>query len=445
MDTTAVGAAVAVATVAGALWVRARAQRRAAAATSSPLDVESMGPLLNSAVVDTALQEIAQHVPVLIGGAPSLCTSGASAQDIAGATLEPLSRYESADGVTLACGLVVLQAMGARVHTPPGGQSVVTDVSSRAAVALGIAAVAVVSTSCASLLWCAAQVLTPLTRARVHAHRPFARSLRPQRVAHPVDVSRLTLLPSPRESPALLRVVEAVRLARLDLESRVPLVVSVPGPWTLMYRLCNGASEAADGEDPRMSPAKVFLYKHPASAKQLLDSLTATLSEFMVSLARAGAQMIIVEESAAAALSPAAFSTHVMPRLSKAAKTVRDVLPLHADGPPLAVAPRGAPHALQELRRTRFDCVVVDSGMDPAEACARLGPGITVLGELDPAVYCGSPDEVDAHVADLMHVYGKHPLITTVGHGSAASEAQTSAMLEAVHSASGGRIVSPRA
>src|SRR6476660_1072972 len=86
-------------------------------------------------------------------------------------------------------------------------------------------------------------------------------------------------------------VLEAIRLARRELEGRVPLIGFAGAPWTLAsYMIEGGASRS-------FTQAKRFLVEEPERAHALLGRLAKTVGAFLRAQVAAGAQVIQLFES----------------------------------------------------------------------------------------------------------------------------------------------------
>jgi uroporphyrinogen decarboxylase len=218
------------------------------------------------------------------------------------------------------------------------------------------------------------------------------------------DVARLRD-PLPEES--LGYVLEALRLARRELEGRVPLIGFAGAPWTLMSYMVEGSGSKS------FAQAKRFLAQEPRRAHELLGRLARAVGEFLMAQVRAGAQAVQVFDSWASALGPRDFREFALPYLAESIRLARS-----AGAPVIAFAP-GAGWALEELAGvTGADVIGVDWQTDAADARRRLMAYPAALqGNLDPAWLYAGPDEIRRRTRDMLQAFGGRGHIANLGHG----------------------------
>jgi uroporphyrinogen decarboxylase len=218
------------------------------------------------------------------------------------------------------------------------------------------------------------------------------------------DVERLC---DPDVDRDLGYVLEALRLTRTELRGRVPLIGFAGAPWTLMSYMVEGAGTKS------FTRAKRFLVEQPRSAHELLARLAAAVGRFLEAQVAAGAQVVQLFDSWAAALGPRDFREFALPYLAKAARPAR-----RAGVPVIAFAP-GAGWALEEIARaTKADVIGVDWQTDPAEARRRLAPmQVAVQGNLDPSWLYAPPAEIRARTHAMLDAFDGRGHIANLGHG----------------------------
>ncbi len=218
------------------------------------------------------------------------------------------------------------------------------------------------------------------------------------------DLGRL-LAPDVEET--LGYVFEGLRRTRTGLNGRVPLIGFAGAPWTLMaYMIEGGGSKSFD-------KARAWLYAQPAAADRLLAAITEVLVEYLDHQVRAGAQFLQVFDSWAGMLGPRAFERFALPHL----RVIASELGRRHPDIPLAVFARGAHHALEGLSKAGYDVISIDWTLDPALARQRVGPDITIQGNLDPAVLYGSPKSIREAVGVMLQGFGGERHIANLGHG----------------------------
>jgi uroporphyrinogen decarboxylase len=214
------------------------------------------------------------------------------------------------------------------------------------------------------------------------------------------DLDRLR----PIEPDDVAYVAETVRI--LCRELPVPLIGFAGAPFTLASYLIEG------GPSRTYAKTKALMYTEPDTWTELLSSLADITSAFMRVQVDAGAAAVQLFDSWAGALSPDDYQRNVLPASSQVFDGLADLdvptihfgvntgelLPLMADAGP--------------------DVVGVDWRVPIDVARQRLGDGVAVQGNLDPAV-CLSPWEaVETKVRDILTRNARRPgHIFNLGHG----------------------------
>lgn len=101
-----------------------------------------------------------------------------------------------------------------------------------------------------------------------------------------VDPSHLTRLDRDVDvDKELGYLFEAIRLTRLGLDGRVPLIGFCGAPWTLMAYMVEG------GGSRNYEKAKGWLYKYPKESKELLARVADVCADMLVGQVLGGAQV----------------------------------------------------------------------------------------------------------------------------------------------------------
>ncbi len=224
-------------------------------------------------------------------------------------------------------------------------------------------------------------------------------------VATPADIERLSV---PDAGKDLGYVLDALALARRQLDGRVPLIGFAGGPWTLAAYMIEGQGSKS------FSRARRFLVQHREAAHELLSRLSESIAGFLEAQAEAGAQVIQVFESWAGTLGPADLSEFSIPYLARIVERVRS-----STGVPVIVFPLGAGQALREIaERVKPDCIGIDWHTDPDRARTELAEyGVAVQGNLDPAWLYASPADIRDRTHRMLDAFDGVPHVANLGHG----------------------------
>lgn len=105
----------------------------------------------------------------------------------------------------------------------------------------------------------------------------------PDPLVTPEDVRKLRTDVSVEKELGYL--FEAIRLTRLGLDGRVPLIGFCGAPWTLMAYMCEG------GGSKTFEKSKGWLYKYPEESKALLMRVAEVCADLLIGQVLAGAQV----------------------------------------------------------------------------------------------------------------------------------------------------------
>ena len=182
------------------------------------------------------------------------------------------------------------------------------------------------------------------------------------------DVRRLRPLEPEEDLP---EVAEAVRLLCTQLD--VPLIGFAGGPFTLASYLVEGGPSKAQAR------TKAMMLGQPALFRDLLDRLAAISAAGLRAQVQAGAAAVQVFESWIGFLSRAQYERHV------AASTRALLSEIAGLGVPRVLFGVGTGHLLEAMAATGPDALGLDWRTPVGEARRRLGEGIALQGNLDPA------------------------------------------------------------
>jgi uroporphyrinogen decarboxylase len=267
---------------------------------------------------------------------------------------------------------------------------------------------------------CAEVTLQPVRRLGVDAAVMFADIMLPLRgmgvdfdlvegvgpvIANPVrsaaDVDRLRV---PDGEEAAPQVITAVR--RVVAESPVPVVCFAGAPFTL-------ASYLLEGRPSRdFSLAKRFMYSEPEAFERLLGKLAATMSSYLAAQVRAGASAVQLFDSWVGALGPDDYESRVAPHTRAVFQAIEPL------GVPRIHFGTGTAGLLETIAATGPDLVGLDWRVRLDEGWRRVGLGLGVQGNLDPAVLLGPGELVQQRARDVLRRAGGRPgHVFNLGHG----------------------------
>jgi uroporphyrinogen decarboxylase len=214
------------------------------------------------------------------------------------------------------------------------------------------------------------------------------------RLARPLrseaDVAQLAVPDMAR----LRYVFDAVASIRKALAGKVPLIGFAGSPWTLACYMVEGSGS----DDYRL--VKSMLYQRPDLMHRILAVNAEAVARYLNAQIDAGAQAVMVFDSWGGVLADGAFQTFSLAYT----RAVLRQLKRDADG-------RRVPH------------IVFTKGwtVNLASARQRVGSGVALQGNLDPAVLFGGEDAIRREVASVLRSFGQagsdNGHVFNLGHG----------------------------
>jgi len=257
------------------------------------------------------------------------------------------------------------------------------------------------------------------------------------RFAHPLrDEAAVARLEVP-DMARLRYVFDAVASIRRALAGKVPLIGFAGSPWTLACYMVEGAGS----DDYRL--VKTMLYDRPDLLHRILAVNAEAVALYLNAQIDAGAQAVMIFDSWGGVLADGAFQAFSLAYTQRVlARLQRD-----ADGrrvPHIVFTKGGAPW-LEAIAASGADVVGVDWTVHLGAARERIGPGIALQGNLDPAALFAGADAIRREVATILASFGavdagraNNGHVFNLGHGISqhAPPESVAVLVDAVHSLS---------
>jgi uroporphyrinogen decarboxylase len=217
------------------------------------------------------------------------------------------------------------------------------------------------------------------------------------------DLQRLRPLEPEVDTPY---VIEAVRLLADTLA--VPLIGFAGGPFTVASYLVEG------GPSRNFTRIKGLMHGEPEIWYQLVDRLTDLALASLRSQLDAGASAVQVFDSWAGILAPHHYEELVLP----ATRRLFAELGRSHPGVPTILFGVGTGELLGLMATAGSDVVGIDWRVPLDQARLRVGPGLAVQGNLDPASCLAGWPVAEAETRDVLRLAGTAPgHIFNLGHG----------------------------
>ena len=201
------------------------------------------------------------------------------------------------------------------------------------------------------------------------------------------DVKKLTI-PEPEEGMEVW--LEALKMAKKELEGRVPLIGWVGSPFTM-------ASFIVEGKVPfPFDTLKRMMVTDPGTLHGLLKKLTEMCIKFIPAQIEAGADVIMILDLCHFRSSPQQYQEFSFPYVKEIVAAIRrPEVPIfyHADGTSFLSAP---------LADLDIDIFGFDWTLNLAEGIKRIGTKKTVLGNMEPYLLFGPDEAIEKRVREIV-------------------------------------------
>jgi len=216
------------------------------------------------------------------------------------------------------------------------------------------------------------------------------------------DVDRLRETPPAETVPF---VFAAVRNARANLPSHIPLIGFSGAPFTVASYLIEG------GSSRHYLETKKLMYQDPGAWHALMERLVRVIVAYMNGQIAAGAQAVQLFDSWIGCLSPADYQNFILPHMQTLFRKLTPGAPVIHFGTETA-------GLLELMAEAGGDVIGVDWRIDLDVAWRRIGFDRAVQGNLDPLVLFAPRDELRRQVARVLRCAGGRPgHIFNLGHG----------------------------
>jgi uroporphyrinogen decarboxylase len=213
------------------------------------------------------------------------------------------------------------------------------------------------------------------------------------------DLGRMHVLEPEADVPFVLEAVARL-VERLDR----PLIGFAGAPFTLASYLVEG------GPSRDYARTKALMWSEPGAWDRLMSVLADSMGEYLRAQVAAGAAAVQLFDSWVGALTEDDYRDRVLPYSKRVLEAVEGVPRIHFGV--------GTGHLLEAMRDAGGDVVGVDWRTPLDQAWKRLGDGVAVQGNLDPAAVLASPAALRRTVLGVLDsAGGRAGHVFNLGHG----------------------------
>ena len=214
------------------------------------------------------------------------------------------------------------------------------------------------------------------------------------------DLRRIRQLDPEHDIPYVL---ESVR--QLAQESPVPVIGFAGAPFTIASYIIEG------GPSRDQAKTKALMYGAPDLWARLVDRLADISLQSLRAQIQAGAQAIQLFDSWVGTLNPADYRRHVLPATAKILRGLDDL-----DVPRIHFGV-GTGELLTLMAEAGADVVGVDWRVPLSAARERVGQGVALQGNLDPAAVLAGWPATRRSAEEILTQGGGRGHIFNLGHG----------------------------
>lgn len=198
-------------------------------------------------------------------------------------------------------------------------------------------------------------------------------------------------------------VMQALKLTKKELNSRVPLIGFAGAPWTIFAYMIEGSGSKT------FSKAKQFLYTQPELAHALLDKITQSTINYLKGQIESGADMIQLFDSWAGVLAPEQFYEFSLKYISRICDAIRPLVPV-------TVFAKDAHYAVNRISQINCNTIGLDWTIDPVTA-RKEAPNKTLQGNADPCLLYANEKTISTEATKMLNAFGNQRYIANLGHG----------------------------
>lgn len=224
-------------------------------------------------------------------------------------------------------------------------------------------------------------------------------------IEHPIRTASDVAALRPIDPEALRPIREGVAATVAQLGS-IPLIGFAGAPFTLASYLVEG------GPSKDQQRARTLMFSDPHTWAALLNWCADVAGEFLLAQVEAGASAVQLFDSWVGSLSEVNYLRRVAPHSRRVLDHLRglDVPKVHFGV--------GSGEVLHAMYSIGADVMGVDWRIPLDEAERRLGGGVPLQGNIDPALLAASWPVLEAHVRDVVDRGRAAPShVVNLGHG----------------------------
>ena len=224
----------------------------------------------------------------------------------------------------------------------------------------------------------------------------------PEPIRSAAQVDALRIFDPERETGFLL---EAIRRLCRELGPEVPVLGFAAAPWTLACYMVEGRTREG------FATVKAFAHAKPRVFRALLEKIARVTAQYLRAQIAAGAAAVQLFDTWCGELSAPDYAEFALPA------TQQLISELNAGDTPVILYTKGSNHLMDSVAKAGADVLSVDWRVELAALRAKLGPGVALQGNVDPALLLGPAEDIRHAVREVIGKTGGIGHILNLGHG----------------------------
>ena len=203
-------------------------------------------------------------------------------------------------------------------------------------------------------------------------------------------------------------VYNAVKTTKSAID--VPLIGFTGSPWTLAAYMVEGQGSK------QFAKLRKLMYSSPSVMHSLLDKLVDITIVYLIEQIKAGADSLMIFDTWGGILPLMKYKEFSLSYMEKIAKGVKGLYP----NMPIVFFTKGGANFYSEYQGLSCNGVGVDWSVELDEARRRLGDGLVLQGNFDPAFLYSDANSIRNTVKKLMNTVQNDKLnnyVVNLGHG----------------------------
>jgi uroporphyrinogen decarboxylase len=199
-------------------------------------------------------------------------------------------------------------------------------------------------------------------------------------------------------------LMEAIRMLSQELGPNVPVLGFAAAPWTLACYMIEGSTKEG------FATAKGFLFHEAKTFRDLLHRVAQATIPYLQAQIFAGASAVQLFDTWCGELNVCDYEEFALP-------AVQEIISGLGGKVPVIYYTKASNHLLPAVARSGANVLSVDWRVNLRDLRNELGPGISLQGNIDPALLLGPQEKIRRATQETVFALRGEGHILNLGHG----------------------------